>query len=129
MSDACGPIVTLVDCPDADRQAHARRRGPRRTLLHPALAAASGLQAMWDVARARQDPSSHLASKLGERMTSMETESRIEGAVSGHTNERNWLSAASYWQPPHYTVTAWLEHAPFAYWLMDAIRPRVVRVL
>ncbi|WP_411722619.1 class I SAM-dependent methyltransferase [Mycetocola sp.] len=36
------------------------------------------------------------------------------------------MSAASYWQPPHYTVTAWLEHAPFAYWLMDAIRPRVV---
>lgn len=59
-------------------------------------------------------------------MTSMETESMIEGAVAEQTNEQDWLSAASYWQPPHYTVTAWLEHAPFAYWLMDAIRPRVV---
>jgi hypothetical protein len=59
----------------------------------------------------------------------METDSMIEGAVAGHAEERHWLSAASYWQPPHYTVTAWLEHAPFAYWLMDAIRPRVVAEL
>jgi predicted O-methyltransferase YrrM len=56
----------------------------------------------------------------------MDTESMVDRALSRHPNERDWLSAASYWQPPHYTVTAWLEHAPFAYWLMDAIRPRVV---
>jgi hypothetical protein len=37
-----------------------------------------------------------------------------------------WMSAASYWQPPLYTVTAWLEHAPFGYWLVDTLRPRTI---
>jgi len=36
------------------------------------------------------------------------------------------LSAASYWMPVHYPVTAWAEHAPFASWLIDAARPRTV---
>lgn len=36
------------------------------------------------------------------------------------------VSAASYWMPVHYAVTAWAEHAPFASWLMDAARPRTV---
>ena len=36
------------------------------------------------------------------------------------------LSAASYWMPTHYAVTAWAEHAPFASWLIDAARPRTV---
>jgi len=36
------------------------------------------------------------------------------------------VSAASYWMPAHYGVTAWTEHAPFASWLIDAARPRTV---
>ncbi|MEO7720502.1 MAG: class I SAM-dependent methyltransferase [Pseudolysinimonas sp.] len=36
------------------------------------------------------------------------------------------LSAASYWMPTHYAITAWAEHAPFASWLIDAARPRTV---
>lgn len=36
------------------------------------------------------------------------------------------VSAASYWMPVHYAVTAWAEHAPFASWLIDAARPRTV---
>lgn len=36
------------------------------------------------------------------------------------------VSAASYWMPAHYAVTAWAEHAPFASWLIDAARPRTV---
>ena len=36
------------------------------------------------------------------------------------------LSAASYWMPVHYDITAWAEHAPFASWLMDAAHPRTV---
>lgn len=36
------------------------------------------------------------------------------------------LSAASYWMPVHYAVTAWAEHAPFASWLIDAARPATV---
>ena len=29
-----------------------------------------------------------------------------------------------YWMPPRFVVSAWLEHAPFAYWLMQAASPR-----
>ena len=38
-------------------------------------------------------------------------------ATSGH------VSAASYWMPEHLIASAWLEHAPFASWLIDAARP------
>lgn len=40
-----------------------------------------------------------------------------------------WLSAASYWAPQHYVESAWIEHAPFAFWLMDVLRPRAVAEL
>ncbi|AWB95920.1 hypothetical protein DCE93_09795 [Agromyces badenianii] len=40
-----------------------------------------------------------------------------------------WLSSASYWQPAHIVTSAWLEHAPFAFWLVDVIRPhRIVEL-
>jgi hypothetical protein len=54
----------------------------------------------------------------------------IEGATPGGsvhiTRDPAWISAASYWQPAHVVTSAWLEHAPFAFWLIDAIRPRSV---
>ena len=54
----------------------------------------------------------------------------IEGAMPGGsvhmTRDPAWISAASYWQPAHVVTSAWLEHAPFAFWLIDAIRPRSV---
>jgi hypothetical protein len=34
-----------------------------------------------------------------------------------------WISDTSYWMPRHVVDSAWLEHAPFAFWLVDAIRP------
>jgi hypothetical protein len=34
------------------------------------------------------------------------------------------LSNASYWLPDHEGVSAWWEHVPFAFWLVDALRPR-----
>ena len=38
-----------------------------------------------------------------------------------------WLTAASYWMPTHfYETRAWVTHAPFAFWLMDALRPRSI---
>jgi hypothetical protein len=59
-------------------------------------------------------------------MTSTETESKPTADLFAELSESDWLGAASYWHPPHYTTTAWLEHAPFAYWLMDALRPNQV---
>lgn len=34
------------------------------------------------------------------------------------------LSAASFWVPAHFVESAWLEHGPFAFWLIEALRPR-----
>jgi hypothetical protein len=36
------------------------------------------------------------------------------------------LSAASFWQPDYLVHSTWLEHAPFAFWLVEAARPRRV---
>jgi predicted O-methyltransferase YrrM len=38
----------------------------------------------------------------------------------------SWLSPASYWMPTLLLESAWHEHAPFAAWLIDALRPRTV---
>jgi hypothetical protein len=37
-----------------------------------------------------------------------------------------WISDASYWMPRHVVESAWHEHAPFAFWLVDAIRPNSI---
>ena len=34
------------------------------------------------------------------------------------------MTPASFWTPRHMPRSAWLEHAPFAFWLVQALRPR-----
>jgi hypothetical protein len=34
------------------------------------------------------------------------------------------ISPASFWVPDYICPSAWIEHAPFAFWLCEAIRPR-----
>src|SRR4051794_24112535 len=36
------------------------------------------------------------------------------------------LSKSSFLYPEYMVESAWLEHAPFAFWLVDALRPRVL---
>lgn len=36
------------------------------------------------------------------------------------------LSPASFWCPNYLVSSAWLDHGPFAFWLIDAHRPRTV---
>lgn len=48
------------------------------------------------------------------------------GVTDPAVRSEAWLSQASYWSPPQITTSAWLGHAPFAYWIMDAVRPRSV---
>jgi hypothetical protein len=38
-------------------------------------------------------------------------------------------SAESYWQPSHVVESAWLEHGPFAFWIVNALKPRVLAEL
>ncbi len=50
-------------------------------------------------------------------------ESPARGDQATHPVGVGWASPASYWSPPLVVASGWLEHAPFAYWLMDAVRP------
>jgi GT2 family glycosyltransferase/glycosyltransferase involved in cell wall biosynthesis len=43
---------------------------------------------------------------------------------ASHDHWRYCLSTASFWRPDRLVESAWLEHAPFAFWLVDALRPR-----
>ncbi len=40
-----------------------------------------------------------------------------------------FISASSFWLPDFMVDSAWHEHAPFAFWLMEAQRPRVLAEL
>lgn len=37
-----------------------------------------------------------------------------------------FVSAASYWEPAQMCASAWTEHAPFAFWLVDTLQPRSI---
>jgi hypothetical protein len=37
-----------------------------------------------------------------------------------------WLDASSFWEPDFKDDSAWIEHAPFAFWLTGALRPRCI---
>jgi archaellum component FlaC len=37
-----------------------------------------------------------------------------------------YISAASFWWPDYLEQSAWIEHAPFAFWLMESHRPRTL---
>lgn len=50
----------------------------------------------------------------------------VHGGSGAMTAPPGWLSPESYWQPSHIVTSAWLEHAPFAFWLMAQLRPRTV---
>src|SRR5215204_1627697 len=34
------------------------------------------------------------------------------------------VSRASFWSPLHVVESAWLQHGPFAFWLIEAIQPK-----
>ena len=36
------------------------------------------------------------------------------------------VSPASFWQPDWVGISAWIEHGPFAFWLIEASRPRLL---
>jgi len=38
----------------------------------------------------------------------------------------DFIASASFWMPEALVPSAWIEHAPFAFWLIDVHRPRVL---
>lgn len=48
-------------------------------------------------------------------------------AIAPDTSESSaWMGPASYWMPAHMPVSAWIGHAPFASWLVSALKPRSI---
>src|SRR5438094_1161960 len=47
------------------------------------------------------------------------------GAVHDGGHSLECLSPASFWKPAHLPLSAWFEHAPFAFWLTEMARPEV----
>lgn len=41
-------------------------------------------------------------------------------------NATDFLSVPSFWTPEHDLPSAWIGHAPFAFWLVDALKPRSI---
>ncbi len=37
-----------------------------------------------------------------------------------------WLAPSSFWNPDYVCESAWHAHGPFAFWLIDALRPRTL---
>lgn len=57
------------------------------------------------------------------------------GSFCRHSRPEPWvlpynvsriLSTASFWIPEYMCESAWIEHAPFAFWLVNALRPRQI---
>jgi hypothetical protein len=46
-------------------------------------------------------------------------------AVHGASALQHCLSPASFWQPDDVVPSAWHQHAPFAFWLTEALRPSI----
>ena len=42
------------------------------------------------------------------------------------TSDLRLLTPAAFWLPERFVASAWYQHAPFAFWVVDVHRPRVV---
>mgnify|MGYP001627115449 CR=1 FL=1 len=60
-------------------------------------------------------------------MTEMNTANQQSTALIDPSNVFQPLALrAMFWRPTYLEVSAWLEHIPFAFWLIEAHRPKVV---
>lgn len=49
------------------------------------------------------------------------------GSDESHTGSvPGFLKPPAFWMPDHITPSGWIEHAPFAFWVIDAHRPRTL---
>ncbi|HVZ10663.1 class I SAM-dependent methyltransferase [Rhodopila sp.] len=45
---------------------------------------------------------------------------------SARQNPATWIGPTAFWPPQYVAESAWLEHGPCGFWLIDAIRPSVL---
>ena len=56
----------------------------------------------------------------------MSVDSRHDGAVKGEMDYNKFLSSASFRTPERLVNSAWLQHGPFGFWLVEALRPKQI---
>jgi hypothetical protein len=62
-----------------------------------------------------------MADRVSEAMT--ENESRDHSFKNSCKEVFDFLSEASFWRPNRIKPSAWIEHVPFAFWLVEALHP------
>ena len=53
----------------------------------------------------------------------------IDGGSTPKTHQDSFLAcidSCAFWKPLHVLESAWLEHGPFAFWLIHAVRPKLL---
>ena len=50
----------------------------------------------------------------------------IQLRESSSVDPNRFVSQASYWTPDLINTSAWLEHAPFGFWIVEALQPRTI---
>jgi O-antigen biosynthesis protein len=51
---------------------------------------------------------------------------RLRDSTGAREQEQSCVSPASYWLPDLMTSSAWTEHAPFGFWIVEALRPTTI---
>jgi GT2 family glycosyltransferase len=55
---------------------------------------------------------------------SNEGQATSESLSTSRTRFADYLSPLSFWSPEYIEQSAWLDHGPFAFWLIEALKPR-----
>jgi cephalosporin hydroxylase len=70
------------------------------------------------------------AIRIGASMKSPSIAKKLPNPAEISTDPRTspwaWMERPMFWRPGYLAPSAWQEHIPFAFWLMQAHRPRVV---
>jgi len=64
---------------------------------------------------------------MGTQQISRSQAKRKQAIVKNTNNELNFIfKRPIFWRPSYIVQSAWLEHVPFAFWLVDTLRPRKI---
>jgi len=64
---------------------------------------------------------------MGTQQSSRSQAIRKQTSVKQTTNELDFIFKRSiFWRPSYIAQSAWLEHIPFAFWLVDTLQPRKI---
>jgi len=64
---------------------------------------------------------------MGTQQSSRSQATRKQASVKQTNTELDCIFKRSiFWRPSYIAQSAWLEHIPFAFWVVDTLRPRKI---